>query len=153
MKDSPDCGENEFLRRMENTSTFAYPKGDPQASEGFTFGINILPGFDIDKEGRRAMTSIPFPRDPYLLQCPAVRGKIETMTVREDGRMTPCCDVGNLLCRPNFGNLLTDTPEEIMAKFEASRQKMTCGVRKNSRNIQNGRMGEWVEEGVPPYCV
>ena len=153
LKENSNCGENEFLRRMENTSAFAYSKEDSLTSEEFTFGINILPGFDVDKEGRRAMAYIPFPRDPYLLKCTAVRGEIETMTVREDGRMTPCCDVGNLLCQPDFGNLLKDTPEEILVKFEVSRQKMSSGVMKNSYNFQNGRMGEWVEEGIPPYCV
>jgi hypothetical protein len=32
--------------------------------------------------------------------------------------------VGNLKCQPKFGNLLTDSPDEIMRQIEISRQKM-----------------------------
>ena len=47
------------------------------------------------------------------------------MTVQQTGEMTPCCDVGNLSANPKFGNLLTDSADEIMAKFEESRKKMS----------------------------
>jgi hypothetical protein len=67
--------------------------------------------------------------------------------------MTPCCDVGNLKCQPRFGNLLTDSPEVILAKFEASRKLMASGSLKNQQNIGNNKAGEWVDEGIPPYCV
>lgn len=146
IEEYPDCNEATYLKRMDQTGSFA-KAGD------FVFGINLLPAFNIDAQGRRALTSLPFPKDPYLLVCPAVRGSIEIMTVQQNGEMTPCCDVGNLKCQPKFGNLLTDTPEQIQSRFEASRQVMQAGVRKNQDNLDQGRAGTWVEEGVPPYCV
>ena len=96
---------------------------------------------------------MPFPKDLYLLKCVAARGSIETMTVQQNGNMTPCCDVGNLKCLPNFGNLLSDTPEEIEKKFEASRQTIASGIAKNEANLKNSRAGQWEKEGIPPYCV
>lgn len=141
-----DCGESDFSKHMGGIDTFAETKD-------FIFGINILPGFIVDAEGRRAMNSIPFPHDPYLLKCPAARGSIEIMTIQQTGEMTPCCDVGNLKCQPKFGNLLTDSPEQIMARFEASRKIMMAGLIKNQTNMNESRAGVWVEEGVPPYCV
>ena len=98
------------------------------------------------------MTSIPFPQTPYIINCPAARGSIDIMTVQQTGEMTPCCDVGNLKCQPKFGNLLTDSPNEIMAKFEQSRKKMFTGISKNQENLKNEKLGKWVEEGIPPYC-
>ena len=74
------------------------------------------------------------------------------MTVQQTGEMTPCCDVGNLKCQPKFGNLLNDSPDEIMKKFEESRKKMSGGISKNQANLKRGLSGKWVEEGIPPYC-
>jgi len=97
--------------------------------------------------------SQPFPKDVNTLECTIPRGTIEIMTVQQTGEMTPCCDVGNLKCQPKFGNLLTDSPEEIMRQIEISRQKMITGTAKNIQNIKNGQPGAPVEEGIPPYCV
>jgi hypothetical protein len=145
LKTDPDCNEAAYLKHMGNTGSFAEKKE-------FTFGINLLPAFKVDALGRRAMTSTPFPKDPYLIECPAARGSIDIMTVRQNGDMTPCCDVGNLQCQPRFGNLLKDPPEKILKKFEASSRIMAIGISKNRENIQNAKVGEWVEEGIPPYC-
>ncbi len=142
----PHCREADYTARMGETGAFARA-GD------FVFGINLLPAFKIDPAGRRAMTSLPFPQDPYLLTCPAVRGSIDIMTIQMNGEMTPCCDVGNLKCRPKFGNLLTDPPEDLLRRFEAARRIMQSGVEKNRENLNQGRGGEWVAEGVPPYCI
>jgi hypothetical protein len=46
-----------------------------------------------------------------------------------------------------------DSPIEIMQKVDVSRKKMVSGIQKNHQNINNGKAGEWVEEGIPPYCV
>ncbi len=140
------CGEELYAHHMGETGAFAY-------MENFTLGINLLPAFKIDPQGRRSMESIPFPKDPYLLNCPAAKGSVDIMTVRLDGEMTPCCDVGNLKCQPGFGNLLSDSAEAIMEKFERSRLLMKAGVLKNQQNLKSERKGDWVEEGVPPYCV
>ncbi|GJL79400.1 MAG: hypothetical protein NPINA01_23890 [Nitrospinaceae bacterium] len=144
-KTDPDCDEAAYLRHMGNPGSFAQKKE-------FTFGINLLPAFKVDAEGRRAMASIPFPKENYLIECPAARGSIDIMTVRQDGGMTPCCDVGNLKCQPRFGNLLKDSPEKILEQFEASRKIMAAGIMKNRENIKNDKPGAWVEEGIPPYC-
>ena len=141
----PDCNEAAYLSHMGNPGSFAQKKE-------FTFGINLLPAFKVDAKGRRAMASTPFPRENYLIECPAARGSIDIMTVRQDGSMTPCCDVGNLQCQPRFGNLLKDAPEKILEKFDASGKIMAVGIAKNRENIQNAKAGEWVEEGIPPYC-
>ena len=74
------------------------------------------------------------------------------MTVLQTGEMTPCCDVGNLKCQPKFGNLLTDSPSEIMVKFEESSKVMSVGISKNQVNLKSGDQGKWVDEGIPPYC-
>ena len=140
------CQEETFLKSIGKTQAFAH-------SEDFILGVNLLPAFAIGENGARAMSSMPFPNDPYLLQCPAVRGEIDIMTVRQNGIMTPCCDVGNLKCSPTFGNLLTDSPEALQERFEQARLKLASGTEKNRRNLQNGKGGQWVEEGVPPYCV
>jgi hypothetical protein len=141
----PDCNEAVYLKHMGDTGSFSRTKE-------FTFGINLLPAFKVDAQGRRAMTSTPFPKDNYLIECPAARGSIDIMTVRQNGDMTPCCDVGNLQCQPRFGNLLTDSPEKILRSFAASSNIMATGIIKNRDNIQNAKSGEWVEEGIPPYC-
>ncbi len=49
--------------------------------------------------------------------------------------------VGNLKCQSKFGNLLTDSPDEIMRHIEISRQKMITGTAKNIQNIQHGQPG------------
>ena len=129
--------------------------GDTEAfthGEKFTMGLSLLPAFKVNPGGQRSMSSIPFPRTPYIIHCPAARGSIDIMTVRQTGEMTPCCDVGNLKCLPKFGNLLTDSPDEIVAKFEKSRKKMSAGISKNQENLKSGLSGKWVEEGIPPYC-
>ena len=74
-------------------------------------------------------------------------------SVQQTGEITPCCDVGNLKCKPKFGNLLNDSPSEIMNQVEVSREKMVSGAIKNRQNINSGKAGERVEEGIPPYCV
>jgi hypothetical protein len=130
---------------MGGTEAFAH-------GENFTLGLSLLPAFKVGTEGKRSMTSIPFPQNPYIIHCPAARGSIDIMTVLQTGEMTPCCDVGNLKCQPKFGNLLTDSPSEIMAKFEESSKVMMIGISKNQANLQSGKSGKWVEEGIPPYC-
>ena len=75
------------------------------------------------------------------------------MTILQTGEMTPCCDVGNLKCQPKYGNLLIDSPEVILQKFATSQKLMASGALKNKANIKNNKAGEWVEEGIPPYCV
>jgi hypothetical protein len=40
-----------------------------------------------------------------------------------------------------------------MSQVEVSRKKMVSGTLKNQQNMNNGKAGEWVEEGIPPYCV
>ena len=129
--------------------------GDTEAfthGEKFTMGLSLLPAFKVNPGGQRSMSSIPFPRTPYIIHCPAARGSIDIMTVQQTGEMTPCCDVGNLKCLPKFGNLLTDSPDEIMQKFEKSRKKISSGILKNQANLKSGLSGTWVEEGIPPYC-
>lgn len=145
LKTDPHCNEAAYLKHVGNTGSFAQKKE-------FTFGINLLPAFKVDALGRRAMASTPFPKENYLIECPASRGSIDIMTVRQNGDMTPCCDVGNLQCQPRFGNLLKDSPEKILEKFEASSKIMAAGIVKNRENIQNAKAGDWVEEGIPPYC-
>jgi hypothetical protein len=39
-----------------------------------------------------------------------------------------------------------------MAKFEESSKVMMIGISKNQANLQSGKSGKWVEEGIPPYC-
>jgi hypothetical protein len=141
----PNCDEKLFTVGLGDTEAFA-------SKPEFIFGISLLPAFNIDKNGFRAMTSLPFPRDKYLIGCPAARGSIDIMTVQQNGEMTPCCDVGNLKCQPKFGNVLHDSPEAIMAKMEGSMKILASGIRKNHENIKSGKAGEQVEEGIPPYC-
>ena len=40
-----------------------------------------------------------------------------------------------------------------MNQVEVSREKMVSGAIKNRQNINSGKAGERVEEGIPPYCV
>jgi organic radical activating enzyme len=141
----PNCDEKLFTVIMGDTEAFA---NKPE----YIFGISLLPAFSIDKNGYREMTSLPFPRDRYLIGCPAARGSIDIMTVQQNGEMTPCCDVGNLKCQPKFGNILQDSPKEIMGKMEGSMKILASGISKNHENIKSGRAGEQVEEGIPPYC-
>ena len=145
IKNQPECDEAIYTTHMGDTEAFAY-------GEKFTLGLSLLPAFKVDMNGKRSMTSIPFPNNPYIIHCPAARGSIDIMTVQQTGEMTPCCDVGNLKCQPKFGNLLTDSPDEIMTKFEESRKKMSVGISKNQANLKSGLAGKSVEEGIPPYC-
>ncbi|MEK9628771.1 MAG: hypothetical protein VW455_07090 [Nitrospinota bacterium] len=145
VKEHPNCDEKLFTAHMGDTEAFA-------SKPEFIFGISLLPAFDVDKNGYRAMTSLPFPRDKYLIGCPAARGSIDIMTIQQNGEMTPCCDVGNLKCQPKFGNVLKDSAEQIMETMESSMKKLASGVRKNYENIKAGKSGLHVEEGIPPYC-
>lgn len=131
---------------MEGTDHYLF-------ANGFTFAVNMILGFYVDPEGKRAMQSMPFPRDINFLECTIPRGSIEILTVQQTGEITPCCDVGNLKCQPKFGNLLLNSPDEIMRQIEISREKMISGAIKNQRNLESSKAGEWVEEGIPPYCV
>ncbi len=146
LEEKPECTEAEFNNYMSDVESYT-------TAGGFTFGVNMILGFYVDEKGERAMVSQPFPKDVNTLECTIPRGTIEIMTVQQTGEMTPCCDVGNLKCQPKFGNLLTDSPDEIMRQIEISRQKMISGTAKNLKNIQNGKPGQPVEEGIPPYCV
>jgi len=145
IKNQPACDEAIYETHMGGTEAFAHGKD-------FTLGLSLLPAFKVNAEGKRSMESTPFPQNPYIIHCPAARGSIDIMTVLQTGEMTPCCDVGNLKCQPKFGNLLTDSPNEIMAKFEESSKVMMTGISKNQVNLKAGEMGKWVEEGIPPYC-
>jgi len=142
----PNCDETIYTNHMGNIEAFG-------GSENFTLGINLLPGFQVDHNGKRSMNSTPFPKNPYLLECTAARGSIEIMTVQQNGNMTPCCDVGNLKCLPQFGNIFEDSAEQLQEKFEASRKLLEAGVEKNRFNLNNNDSGKWVSEGVPPYCI
>lgn len=146
LAENPGCNEAEFLKHMEGVENYI-------CTDSFTFGLNMIPGFYVEKNGERAMNAQPFPKDLNLLECTIPRGTIEIVTVQQTGEITPCCDVGNLKCQPKFGNLLMDSPVEIMRQVEVSRKKMVSGAIKNHQNINNGKAGEWVEEGIPPYCV
>ena len=141
----PNCDEKLFTLHFGDTEAFA------QKPE-FTLGLSLLPAFEINENGHRAMASMPFPKDKYFIGCPAARGSIDIMTIQQNGEMTPCCDVGNLKCQPKFGNVLTDTPEEIMWKMEGSMKVLASGISKNQENLKVGKAGHLVEEGIPPYC-
>jgi organic radical activating enzyme len=141
----PNCDEKLFTVHMGDTEAFA---NKPE----LVFGISLLPAFAIDKNGFRGMNTLAFPREPYLIGCPAARGSIDIMTIAQNGEMTPCCDVGNLKCQPKFGNVFHDSPEEIMGKMETSRKMLAQGIHKNHENIKTGNAGKLVEEGIPPYC-
>ena len=145
IKNQPTCDETIYETHMGGTEAFAHGKD-------FTLGLSLLPAFKVNTEGKRSMASIPFPQNPYIIHCPAARGSIDIMTVLQTGEMTPCCDVGNLKCQPKFGNLLTDSPNEIMTKFKESSKVMMSGISKNRANLKTGEPGKWVEEGIPPYC-
>ena len=145
VKNQPNCDEAIYTNHMGDTEAFAH-------DEKFTLGLSLLPAFKVDPAGNRSMTSLAFPKDPYLIHCPAARGSIDIMTITQTGDMTPCCDVGNLKCQPKFGNLLSDTADKIMAKFEESSKKMLAGIAKNQENLKSGQSGTWVKEGIPPYC-
>ncbi len=146
LRENPECDEGTFLKYMDGVENFI-------CTDNFTFGLNMIPGFYVDEKGERAMNAQPFPKDINFLECTIPRGTIEIVTVQQTGEITPCCDVGNLKCQPKFGNLLNDSPDEIMNQIEVSREKMVSGALKNHQNIKNGKAGEWVEEGIPPYCV
>ena len=147
IEENPDCREDDFLDGMGDLENYVSCLG------GFIFAVNAIPSFYVSPEGIRDMTSLPFPKDIYMLECTAIRGVIEIMTILQTGEMTPCCDVGNLKCQPKFGNLLVDSPEVVLQKFEESQKLMASGALKNKTNIKNNKAGEWVEEGIPPYCV
>ena len=144
---NPECREDKFLEGMGELENYVSCPG------GFIFAVNAIPSFYVNPEGIRDMTSLPFPKDIYMLECTAVRGVIEIMTILQTGEMTPCCDVGNLKCQPKFGNLLIDSPETLLQKFGESQKLMAAGALKNKKNIDNRQPGQWVEEGIPPYCV
>lgn len=145
ISEHPNCDEKLFTVHMGDIEAFA-------SQPDFIFGISLLPAFDVDKNGFRAMTSLPFPKDKYLIGCPAARGSIDIMTIQQNGEMTPCCDVGNLKCQPKFGNVLQDSPNQIMETMESSMKLLASGVSKNHENIKSGKAGKQVEEGIPPYC-
>ncbi|KMP12669.1 hypothetical protein UR09_00595 [Candidatus Nitromaritima sp. SCGC AAA799-A02] len=144
---NPECRDEIFMEHMGDIENYVSCPG------GFIFALNMIPSFYVSPDGIRDMTSLPFPKDILTLECTAIRGVIEIMTILQTGEMTPCCDVGNLKCRPKFGNLLTDSPEGILVKFDESRQLMAAGALKNQQNMKNNKAGEWGEEGIPPYCV
>ena len=144
---NPQCREDDFLNGMGDLENYVSCPG------GFVFAVNAIPSFYVSPEGIRDMTSLPFPKDVYKVECTAVRGVIEIMTVLQTGEMTPCCDVGNLKCKPKFGNLLADSPETILQKFGESQKLMASGASKNIENMKTDKAGEWVEEGIPPFCV
>ncbi|MBT5470640.1 MAG: hypothetical protein HOK41_08550 [Nitrospina sp.] len=141
----PNCDDKIFTTHMGDIEAFA-------SKPDFIFGISLLPAFNVDKNGYRGMTSLPFPRDKYLIGCPAARGSIDIMTIQQNGEMTPCCDVGNLKCQPKFGNVLKDSPHEIMERMETSMKVLASGIKKNHENLKSGKAGMQVEEGIPPYC-
>ena len=147
MEEYPECREDNFLDGMGDLENYV------SCPNGFIFAVNAIPSFYVSPEGIRDMTSLPFPRDIYTVECTAVRGVIEIMTILQTGEMTPCCDVGNLKCKPKYGNLLTDSPEVILQRFGESQKLMTSGALKNKANMNNNKAGEWVEEGIPPFCV
>ena len=142
-----ECRESDFLNGMGDLENYVSCPG------GFIFAVNAIPSFYVNPEGIRDMTSLPFPKDIYKVECTAIRGVIEIMTILQTGEMTPCCDVGNLTCKPKFGNLLADSPEVILQKFDESQKLMASGALKNIENMKNGKAGEWVDEGIPPFCI
>ena len=142
-----ECREDDFLDGMGDLENYV------SCLDGFVFAVNAIPSFYVSPEGIRDMTSLPFPKDIYKVECTAVRGVIEIMTILQTGEMTPCCDVGNLKCKPKFGNLIADSPEVILKKFGESQKLMASGVSKNIENMKTDKAGEWVGEGIPPFCV
>ncbi|SVB78938.1 uncharacterized protein METZ01_LOCUS231792, partial [marine metagenome] len=122
METNPECREDDFLDGMGDLENYV------SCPDGFVFAINAIPSFYVSPEGIRDMTSLPFPKDIYKIECTAVRGVIEIMTILQTGEMTPCCDVGNLKCKPKFGNLLSDSPEVILQKFDESQKLMASGA-------------------------
>jgi organic radical activating enzyme len=146
IRENPDCSESDFNEFMKECDSYV-------CANNFTFAVNMILGFKVDKQGGREMYSMPFSKDINLLECTIPRGSIEIITVQQTGEITPCCDVGNLKCQPKFGNLLKNSPNEIMEQIQISREKMVSGAIKNRHNLNNGKVGEWVEEGIPPYCV
>lgn len=147
VESNSECREDNFLDGMGDLENYVSCPG------GFVFAVNAIPSFYVSPEGIRDMTSLPFPKDIYMLECTAVRGIIEIMTILQTGEMTPCCDVGNLKCKPKYGNLLIDSPELILQKFDQSQKLLASGALKNRENINSNKSGEWVEEGIPPFCV
>ena len=147
VEENPECREDDFLDGMGDLENYVSCPG------GFIFAVNVIPSFYVSPEGVLDMTSLPFPKDIYKVECTAIRGVIEIMTILQTGEMTPCCDVGNLKCKPKFGNLLADSPEMILQKFDESRKRMASGALKNIENMKSNKVGEWVEEGIPPVCV
>ena len=147
VEENPECREDEFLNGMGDLENYV------ACQAGFIFAVNAIPSFYVSPEGIRDMTSLPFPKDIYKVECTAVRGVIEIMTILQTGEMTPCCDVGNLKCKPKFGNLLVDSPEVVLRKFEESQKLMASGALKNIENMRSEKSGNWVEEGIPPFCV
>jgi len=147
IEENPECREDSFLDGMGDLENYVSCPG------GFIFAVNAIPSFYVSPEGIRDMTSLPFPKDIYTLECTAVRGVIEIMTILQTGEMTPCCDVGNLKCKPKYGNLLIDSTEIILQKFAESQKLLASGALKNKKNLENNKAGEWVEEGIPPFCV
>ena len=146
LREDPECSESAFNSAMADCENYV-------CSDDFIFAVNMILGFHVDEQGMREMYSMPFSKDINLLECTIPRGSIEIVTVQQTGEITPCCDVGNLKCQPKFGNLLNDSPKEIMAQIQVSREKMVSGAIKNRGNMENGHIGEWVDEGIPPYCV
>lgn len=147
ISENPDCTEDNFLDGMGDLENYV------SCPDNFIFAVNAIPSFYVSPEGIRDMTSLPFPKDIYMLECTAVRGVIEIMTILQTGEMTPCCDVGNLKCKPKYGNLLLDSPKVILGKFDESQRLLSSGALKNRANIENNKAGEWVQEGIPPFCV
>ncbi|MCH8158065.1 MAG: hypothetical protein IID18_10020, partial [Nitrospinae bacterium] len=82
VENQPEADEAIYTAHMGNIEAFA-------RGPEFTLGLSLLPAFKVDAQGKRAMTSLPFPKDNYLIECPAARGSIDIMTVRQNGDMTP----------------------------------------------------------------
>ena len=54
------------------------------------------------------------------------------------------------LIQPKFGNVLKDSPKQIMETMDTSMKLLASGVSKNHENIKTGKAGTQVEEGIPP---
>ena len=52
----------------------------------------------------------------------------------------------------NLTRICSPLPEEIMGKMEGSMKILASGIHKNHENINTGKAGLLVEEGIPPYC-
>ena len=135
----PDCDETFYASHMGNIEAFG-------GSENFTLGINLLPGFKIDAQGRRNMSSTPFPKNPYLLECTALDFPDFSRIARAGAgvrvfRSGYAADVQ--LC----GSLHLRIFLLCQSGYSVQRLVFFRGVCGGVRNVQPARLQHWREGG------